>query len=660
MKSRVILNTLINSLIIIGTLTFIVLVNVTVIQKANLDQSKAALSADYDLMIKAQVESVISILDYYYNRAMSGEMTLEGAKEEAAGVVRELRYGDDGYFWIDNSAGVNVVLLGWDMEGIVRLDAVDSYGYRYVRSFLEEGMKPGGGYTDYRFPMPDNIWESYPKRGYTKYFEPFDWVVGTGNYLERIDLMLDDFSVEMNSRSLRMILIMAAATLVLLVISTIISARLSNRSNRTEEKRLEEVVERRTAEISEQQTLMSLVNDMAVLLLESDILDYDNAMTRCMEKIGLQVDVDRVSVWKNSRKEDGRLYYRLVCQWANSGLPELDRETDFAYEEIMPSWETLFSKGISINGPVDSLSEQECAQLKVFGVQSILAIPIFLYGELWGFVSYDDYHSSREFPESENNVLRTWGLLSVGAIRRAEITRERIRLQRDLETAAIAAEAASRAKSNFLASMSHEIRTPMNAILGITDIQLQDEALAPSIQEALGKINNSGNLLLGIINDILDLSKIEAGKLVLADAVYEVASLISDTAQLNVMRIGSKPIEFEVDVDENTPATMLGDELRVKQILNNLLSNAFKYTAEGTVRLTVRGEAGGANETGAANVTVYFQVSDTGQGMTKEQVGRLFDEYARFNQEANKTTEGIGLGMSITKNLIDMMHGTIR
>ena len=125
---------------------------------------------------------------------------------------------------------------------------------------------------------------------------------------------------------------------------------------------------------------------------------------------------------------------------------------------------------------------------------------------------------------------------------------------------------ANLAKSSFLATMSHEIRTPMNAILGITEIQLQKETLDYDVQEALSKIAVSGDMLLGIINDILDLSKIEAGKLELVINKYEIASLISDTAQLNVMRIGSKPIEFELYVDENVPATLLGDELRVKQI----------------------------------------------------------------------------------------------
>ena len=219
-----------------------------------------------------------------------------------------------------------------------------------------------------------------------------------------------------------------------------------------------------------------------------------------------------------------------------------------------------------------------------------------------------------------------------------------------------ATKAASRAKTEFLSNMSHEIRTPMNAILGITEIQLQSESLSQNEREAFSKIYISGDMLLGIINDILDLSKIEAGKLELVLSNYEIASLISDTAQLNMMRIGSKQIEFRLHVDENVPSVLMGDELRIKQILNNILSNAFKYTEKGMVELSVSSEAMDGKDN---RKMLIFAVSDTGQGMTTEQIERIFDEFTRFNMETNRTTEGTGLGMSITRNLIRLMDGEI-
>jgi len=229
-----------------------------------------------------------------------------------------------------------------------------------------------------------------------------------------------------------------------------------------------------------------------------------------------------------------------------------------------------------------------------------------------------------------------------------------------------AAVAANNAKSSFLSTMSHEIRTPMNAIIGITEILLRHEDLAPDVMEAFKKIYASGDMLMSIINDILDLSKIESGKYELMEKNYEFASMISDTVHLNMMRIGSKRVEFELNVDENIPVTLLGDELRVKQILNNLLSNAFKYTETGKVTMSVviddTDNAAGAvkaDKDERDKITLKFIVSDTGQGMSKEQVEKLFDDYARFNQEANSAKEGTGLGMPITRNLINMMGGKI-
>jgi len=217
------------------------------------------------------------------------------------------------------------------------------------------------------------------------------------------------------------------------------------------------------------------------------------------------------------------------------------------------------------------------------------------------------------------------------------------------------AEESSKAKSDFLAKMSHEIRTPMNAILGITEIQLQDNTLPLVTREALERIYNSGDLLLGIINDILDLSKIEAGKLELSVSPFDIASLIHDTVKLNILRYDSKPIEFKLIVDENVPSNLIGDELRIKQILNNLLSNAFKYTQEGQIELIMSSEP----LSGGEGINLIFRISDTGQGMTAEQVRKLGDKFSRFNMEANRKTEGTGLGMNITRNLIQIMKGDI-
>jgi CheY-like chemotaxis protein/HPt (histidine-containing phosphotransfer) domain-containing protein/anti-sigma regulatory factor (Ser/Thr protein kinase) len=184
---------------------------------------------------------------------------------------------------------------------------------------------------------------------------------------------------------------------------------------------------------------------------------------------------------------------------------------------------------------------------------------------------------------------------------------------------------------------------------------LTNPNLPDDITEGVNKIYISGHGLLGIINDILDLSKIESGKLEIAEVDYDLPSLINDSAQLNVVRIKEKPITFLLNIDENIPCKLKGDDLRLKQILNNLLSNAFKYTDEGEVKLTVTFET----TTDPDTITLIFHVEDTGQGMKKEDCEKLFSEYSRFNSDANRSNEGTGLGLSITKKLAELMDGSI-
>ncbi|MDR2734350.1 MAG: response regulator [Spirochaetota bacterium] len=217
------------------------------------------------------------------------------------------------------------------------------------------------------------------------------------------------------------------------------------------------------------------------------------------------------------------------------------------------------------------------------------------------------------------------------------------------------AEIANSSKSRFLAATSHEIRTPMNAIIGISEIEMSREDTPLAVKEALGRIYNASHTLLSIINDILDLSKIETGKFELLPVQYDIPSVINDTVTLNLIRIGSKSIELELMVSENLPEQLIGDELRIRQIINNLLSNAFKYTQKGRVIMEIGSERAAAPE----EVMLVISIRDTGQGMTPEQLARLFEEYTRFNAESNRMIEGTGLGMSITKNLVEMMQGTI-
>ncbi|MCL2249486.1 MAG: response regulator [Oscillospiraceae bacterium] len=218
------------------------------------------------------------------------------------------------------------------------------------------------------------------------------------------------------------------------------------------------------------------------------------------------------------------------------------------------------------------------------------------------------------------------------------------------------AEASSMAKSSFLARMSHEIRTPITAVMGVSEIELHNPALPIQTAESFSKVYNAANALLGIVNDILDLSKIEAGKFEIIGEKYEVASMIVDASHIQQSHVGRKNIGFSVHVDESLPTNLEGDPIRIIQVISNLLSNAFKYTMEGTVGLSFSCEKDSED---AEKITLVISISDSGLGMTPEQVNDLSNEYTRYHENEYRFIEGTGLGMPIVFSLVKMMGAEV-
>ncbi|MDR2303006.1 MAG: response regulator [Treponema sp.] len=216
------------------------------------------------------------------------------------------------------------------------------------------------------------------------------------------------------------------------------------------------------------------------------------------------------------------------------------------------------------------------------------------------------------------------------------------------------AEAASRAKSSFLANMSHEIRTPMNAIVGMTELALMETSGMPML-EYLTNIRQAGSNLLSIINDVLDFSKIESGNFQLISAAYSFASLLNNVINVMRVRFSEKAILFLVDVDASLPNSLIGDELRVRQIIFNMMSNAVKYTEKGFVQLAIRGTLLGEN-----SISLTISVTDSGIGIKKQDLGNLFGDFVRLDLNHNRGIEGTGLGLAITKRLCIEMGGDIR
>lgn len=269
------------------------------------------------------------------------------------------------------------------------------------------------------------------------------------------------------------------------------------------------------------------------------------------------------------------------------------------------------------------------------------------------FMSEEEVHEidGRFYEKKKTDILQK-GNLEGYCLMLMDITSQR-QLLNQVSEEKERADAANQAKSDFMSNMSHEIRTPMNAIVGMTEILLRGE-LSRTQKEYLENIQRSGNSLLGIVNDILDFSKIESGKMEIIEDTYAPLAMLGDLKMILKNRIGSKKIKLIYDVDIDLPAKLCGDELRLRQVLINLANNAIKFTEEGHVKLSVKIE-----EVEGDTLKLRFVVEDTGQGIAKEDIGKLFGKFEQVDKKKNHYKEGTGLGLSISRQLIEMMGGEI-
>ena len=530
--------------------------------------------------------------------------------------------------------------------------------------------------------------------------------------------------------------------------------------NRNNAKRLKQLVRNRTAELENRNKLVNVINTAAVMLLELDTTDYMDTMRRGMEMIGRCIEADRVIVWQNYTKNDGKSYHKQLCKWVNEGTYDDDYFLEFSYKDYLPNWEAPFLRGEVINGLLASQPEEERKLLSRLYIKSVLIIPIFLNGEFWGLVSFDDCKKERIFSEEEVQVLHSWGLIAIGAIQRGKIALEMLHTVNKLEAViknykgiiwsvnregiittfngkylntigltpsllegkklttdgwkkkyhglidsvkktftegpqdwtteiddrifhscttplydekhnvigAVGStddvtemtmlhrelEKATQAKSIFLANMSHEIRTPMNAIIGMTSLGKSSTDTERMVY-CFEKIEGASKHLLGIINDILDVSKIEAGKFELAPVEFSFEKMLQSVVNIINFRVEEKQQKLAVYIDDAIPDSLVADDQRLSQVITNLLSNAVKFTPnEGSIKIDTRFLS---EENSVCKIQI--EVTDTGIGISPEQQTLLFNSFQQAETNTARKFGGTGLGLAISKRIVEMMGGNV-
>ncbi len=408
-------------------------------------------------------------------------------------------------------------------------------------------------------------------------------------------------------------------------------------------------------EIERQGRLLQAVNHMSSIFLRSSAEDFGSGLLSAMGLMAQAAQADRVYLWKNSMK-DGRRYCTQIYEYSENATPQQGKDytLELPYADGLEEFEARLLQGQCVNGPVREMPLTEQALLLEQGIVSVLMVPIFLKGEFWGFLGFDDCHRERMFSQSEESILRSASELIADALLRNEME-ENLRAQTSrLQDALAGAKAANYAKSEFLSRMSHEMRTPMNAVIGMTAIGRGEKDVEKK-DYAFEKIDSASKHLLGVINDVLDMSKIEANKLELSSTDFVFEKMLQEVVDVINFRVEERRQSLYVEIDPRIPASLIGDDQRLAQVITNLLSNAVKFTPEeGSIHL----RAGLVAREGE-QYRLQISVTDNGIGLSNEQKERVFHSFEQAESATQRQYGGTGLGLAISKRIVEMMGGEI-
>ena len=412
-----------------------------------------------------------------------------------------------------------------------------------------------------------------------------------------------------------------------------------------------QLAEKAMGALRHREKMLDAMNKMAVMLLSHENEAFEDVMSNSLKPVADAAGIDRIAVY---RLLDGDAQLGQIYLWYGETIP-LDKDL-IVMPGIAPvfRWIETLMKGECINGNLKEMPEDEAALLNLFGIKSLFFVPIFIRGEFWGVITLEDHTNYRYFAEEDLDLLRSAAHLCAGAVVRAEMEREVNLANAKLQEALEQATAASKAKSDFLSNMSHEMRTPMNAIIGMTTVGKKADDIEQK-NYALGKIGDASSHLLGVINDVLDMAKIEANRLELTPVEYNFERMLQKVITIISFRVEEKQLHLSVHVDNNIPRFIVGDDQRLAQVITNLLSNAVKFTPkEGDIRL----EAYLAEENGDA-CELRIEVADNGIGISPEQHEKVFQAFKQVGGGMSREYGGTGLGLGISKSIVELMDGSI-